>query len=53
MPPKGLENQLEHLLVLIYLLIYCFTGQVLKVGRTPGPTACSKTKKLHNMCLKS
>ena len=27
--------------------ISCFTAQVLKVCRTPGPTACSKTKILH------
>jgi len=33
--------------------IYCFTAQVLKVCRTPGPTACSKIKMLHKVCLKS
>ena len=27
-----------------FIFIYCFTAQVLKVCRTPGPTACSKTK---------
>ena len=27
--------------------ICCFTVQVLKVCRTPGPTTCSKTKMLH------
>ena len=26
------------------LFIYCFTAQVMKIYRTPGPTACSKTK---------
>ena len=31
-------------LFLFILFIYCFTAQVLKVCRTPGPTACSKTK---------
>ena len=32
-----------------------FTAQVLKVSRTPGPTACSKTKMLQlgKVCLKS
>ena len=29
-----------------YLSIYSFTAQVLKVCRTPGPTACSQTKML-------
>jgi len=28
----------------INMQIYCFTAQVLKVSRTPGPTVCSKTK---------
>jgi len=31
--------------VLYYL--FCFTAQVLKVCRTPGPTACTKIKMLH------
>ena len=31
----------------IYIFIYCFTAQVLQVCRSPGPTACSKTKILH------
>ena len=32
---------------LVYLFVYCFTAQVLKVCRTPGPTACSETKMIH------
>ena len=41
--------------VTIALYDYCFTAQVLKVCRTPGPTACSKTKMVHldKVCLKS
>ena len=34
-----------------YLFIYCFTAQALKVCKTPGPTACSKTKTLHKVYL--
>ena len=36
------------------LFIYCFTAQVLKVCRTPGPTACSRTNMLQlaKVCLK-
>ena len=34
------------------LFIYCFTAQVLKVCRTPGPIPCSATKML-KLCLKS
>ena len=30
--------------IFILFIYYCFTAQVLKVCRTPGPTACSKTK---------
>ena len=37
---------------LYYLFICCYTVEVLKVCRTPGPTACSKTNMLH-LCLKS
>ena len=35
-----------------YLFIYCFTAQVLKVCRTPGPTACSRAKmvQLNKVC---
>ena len=32
---------------IFYLFIECFTAQVLKVCRTSGTTACSKTKMLH------
>jgi len=37
------------------LFVYCFTAQVLKVCRTPGPTTCSRTKMLQlvKVCLKS
>jgi len=40
-------------MVFIYVFIYCFTAQVLKVCRTPGPTAYSKTKMVHldKVCL--
>ena len=39
----------------LYLFIYCFAAQVLKVCRTPGSTACSRTKMLQlpKVCLKS
>ena len=36
----------------LLILIYCFTAQVPKVCRTFGPTARSKTKMLHKVCLK-
>jgi len=32
--------------LLVHLFIYCFAARVLKVCRTPSPTACSKTKML-------
>jgi len=34
----------------IYLFYWCFTSQVLKVHRTPGPTACLTL--LNKVCLK-
>jgi len=39
-------------LFIIYLFIYRFTAQVLKVCRTPGPTACSRLR-LAKVCLKN
>ena len=46
---------LKYCLYYVHNLFYCFTAQVLKVCRTPGPTACSRTKMLQlpKVCLKS
>jgi len=41
---------MDHLILnalLILFLFIAFTAQVLKVCRTPGPTACSRKKMLH------
>jgi len=54
-PSLSIWNRCLGKLLFVYLFIYCFTAQVLKVCRTPGPTTCSKTKMLHldKACLKS
>jgi len=44
-----------HVLATIYkrkTFIYCHITQVLKICRSPDPTACSKTK-IDKVCLKS
>ena len=52
----GWDQQLNMCLVFLLLIkFYCLTAHVLKVCRTPGPTACSKIKmlRLDKVCLKS
>ena len=42
---KWLDKDKQYFFIFyFFLFIYCFTAQVLKVCRTPGPTACSETK---------
>ena len=43
-----LHNVMQYGIVLVYLFVYCFTAEVLKVCKTPGSTACTKTKMLDN-----
>ena len=49
------SDMARRILSFLFFFIYCFTAQVLKVCRTPGPTDCSRTKmvQLSKVCLKS
>jgi len=53
------EKELLFIIILLFLRTwlynYCFTAPVLKICRTPGPTACSRTKmvQLDKVCLKN